>query len=179
MGHGVSKEEYDSWTRRQETNLGNKISIDQRLTNDLQRRIIQLEHTKNDDNTAEITALRRINADLETRLMHATSAASTSPRSSPETRLFGELSRAYIEEEINKILANNNSGIIPDYYERMIYRNIFNMFFGLIENLTSNASLKFLHHTISFDITADSDVVRDISGNSNVMVDDDMVDAVE
>jgi len=146
----VSKDEYATWTKDQENNL--------QLFKETVLKIRDAEHQVAIQRLQnEINTLRRINADLESRLTTTTPKTSVSTAATTNNKLFGELSRTYIDEEINKLLANVdvNVNIIPDYYERMIYRNIFNMFFGLIENLTNNSSIKFLNHTISFDIAAD------------------------
>ena len=112
----VSKDEYESWTKQQEQNL--KLFQDTILkVRDTEHQLViqKLEH--------EINTLRRINADLESRLINKNSTPRTTIVSN--NKLFGELSRAFIENEINKLLTNSNINvnIIPDYYEKMIYRN--------------------------------------------------------
>jgi hypothetical protein len=128
---------------------------------------------------AEIATLHRINDALESRISSKKFTA-TAPNPVPvpigDTKILGDLSRAYIDEEINKIIANPDmNSILPDYLEKMLYRNVFNLLFGLLDNLTTNSSVTFLHHTITFNITADS--LK--SGNSKLITDDDLVDAVE
>ncbi len=169
----VSKEEYDDWTTRQEKDL--LLFKDTILKIQEKKHSIEIEKLQ-----TEISSLKRINTNLESRLTEKYKSSianninnkeTTESNIKTNTQLFGELSRQYIDEEINKILAKPevNVNIIPDYYERMIYRNIFNMFFGLIENLTNNSSIKFLHHTISFSIKADD---SSLIGNSKLIVDD-------
>jgi hypothetical protein len=135
---------------------------------------------------AEIITLHRINDALESRLSSKKFTATLPSRVADpvpigDTKILGDLSRAYIDEEINKIVANPDMNtILPDYLEKMLYRNVFNLLFGLLDNLTTNSSVKFLHHTITFNITADQPVADSLkTGNSKLITDDDLVDAVE
>ena len=150
----VSKEEYDTWAKQQEANL------------DLFRqRVLAIKEKEHQNELeklrGEIATLRQINTDLDKRLAERAVNVSSRTASGLESKekLFGELSRSYIDQEIDKILANNdvNVSIIPDYYEKKIYRNIFNMLFGLLESVTTSSEIKFLHHKITFNIQPETE----------------------
>jgi len=127
--------------------------------------------SKNDQLQAEIHSLTKVNRELEERLSEQNqniifSTTSVSKALVPDTELedarkkiLGKLSRAYIDQEIEKIINNEkvNVGLIPDYFERKIYRNIFNILFTLLDNTISTTSINFLHHKIEFKFQADDE----------------------
>jgi len=155
--------------------MGNTNSSDATL-HDIQNRLSALEQSVpkddnkdnlDDDLEEEILYLRQANKELEDRIRDLTENKARQSRGltgiqdsvlETQPKLFGELSKAYIDSEIDKILANNdvNVSIIPDYYEKKIYRNIFNMLFGLLESITQTSEIKFLHHKITFSIQPDT-----------------------
>lgn len=68
--------------------------------------------------------------------------------------LFNELSRQYIENAIDDILSdpNINISILPDYYERRIYRNVFNTLFGLLDYQLKHSHIEILGHRIKLEL---------------------------
>jgi hypothetical protein len=141
------------------TNSNELHNIETRLTvleNNLPKENRNLEFDKLEE---EVKYLRKENKELEKKLYDmCENKINKSIGIETQPKLFGELSKAYIDSEIDKILANNdvNVSIIPDYYEKKIYRNIFNMLFGLLESITQTSEIKFLHHKITFSIQPDT-----------------------
>ena len=163
----VSKEEYAAWGKKQEATLD--IFRKQILS------VKEKEHSAAIEKLhAEINTLRQINSQLEDRLAHRNVKVEDSRGIESQEKLFGELSRSYIDQEIDRILSNNdvNVSIIPDYYEKKIYRNIFNMLFGLLESVTTSSEIKFLHHKITFNIqpetSSSTSVVDDVTDMDDV-----------
>jgi hypothetical protein len=143
---------------------------------DIQARLTVLEKTFPKENRnlefdkleEEVMYLRKENKELEKKIYDMSeNKIKKSIGIETQPKLFGELSKAYIDSEIDKILANNdvNVSIIPDYYEKKIYRNIFNMLFGLLESVTQTSEIKFLHHKITFSIQPDTPSNESVSSN--------------
>lgn len=63
---------------------------------------------------------------------------------------LSEKSMKKIDEIIDTFLMNENINlqIVPDTIERKIYRNIFIVAFGLLDELIASSSIKFLGHEI-------------------------------
>lgn len=171
----VSKEEYDTWAKKQEANLD---LFRQRILAVKQEEYQkELEKLQN-----EIQTLKTINQDLEDRLVKRVVEVKARGETNGKDKLFGEISKQYIDQEIDRILADKdkNSGFIPDYYEKKIYRNIFNMLFGLLESLTTSSEIKFLSHKITFQI--EPDIKTTLSGSGSGLlsdVDSEMEEALE
>jgi len=154
----ISKDEYFVWLHNQEKDL-------ERFKND----IIETKESESRDKINkledQIRSLKEINKDLEIRLKEQANIISTHSSGSDDSqRVLGEISQNYIDQEIDKILANNesNASLIPDYLERRLYRNVFKMLFGLIGSLSSTSQIKFLHHKLTFQVEADDKYSDDL-----------------
>lgn len=104
----------------------------------------------------EVALLKSVNHDLEVRLEKKPILISDSTVHSKTGEVLGELSRQYLDKEIDKILANKdvNMSLIPDKLERKLYHNIFGMFFGLMDELSKSTSFNFMGHSLNFQIQA-------------------------
>lgn len=60
------------------------------------------------------------------------------------------LSREITDEFIEKLLSDDriNIGYLPDFVERQIYKNVFNLLFAATDDILSSMSIKFLGHEL-------------------------------
>lgn len=72
--------------------------------------------------------------------------------------VLSENSMKKIDEIIDSFLMNENINLqlVPDTIERKIYRNVFIVAFGLLDELISNSSIKFLGHEIVMKMQSQS-----------------------
>ena len=59
-----------------------------------------------------------------------------------------------VQKLVNKILENDNinSPLIPDYIERKIYTNVFNIFIGLVKETIETTNISILNHNITLKL---------------------------
>ena len=78
-----------------------------------------------------------------------------------------QLSKARINQWIEEMLANKGTNIkyLPDFVERMIYRNVLNMGINLMDRAVDSVHFQFLGHQLVFDIEPqpENPVERDLN----------------
>ena len=67
---------------------------------------------------------------------------------------FSPESKQILEHYVEDLLQNPDTNInyFPDFVERRLYRNIFKMFLGLIDKVTTSTSINFLGHSIHLSL---------------------------
>tara|TARA_R100001163_G_C5061388_1_gene198285 strand:- start:140 stop:766 length:627 start_codon:yes stop_codon:yes gene_type:complete len=153
----ISKDEFNRWKKQQENDFAvfRKKLIDskeqeysEKIT-DLKRQIKSLRHI-NKGLSKEIKEqnekLTNINVDN----------AVAKPRIVKKAELFSVVSKQRIKEAVDRMLANKtiNVGYLPDFVERQIYNNVFNILLGLVNELVEGSHIKLLGHQITLDLEA-------------------------
>lgn len=151
----ITRDELDAWKERQQKDLdafkANIISTKQK------------EHEEHvNDLLKQIECLKQINSDLEKQmsdLVHHSSRDNSENEfggSVVDTSIFSELSKQRIQEIIDRLIDDKTVNIryIPDFAERQIYKNIFNVAFGLLNEVVSHGSIDVLGHQITMQMNA-------------------------
>ena len=70
-----------------------------------------------------------------------------------------KLSKVMIKNYVNEFLENEEINIdyLPDFVERQIYINTFNIFINLIHKVLENTKINFMNHDLVFDLVPESD----------------------
>jgi len=68
-----------------------------------------------------------------------------------------KLSSDIINEYVQKLINDENINIdyLPNFIEKTIYKNIFTILIGVINNLIDTTEIKFLNHNITLNIEPD------------------------
>lgn len=152
----ITKDEFVSWKNEQKIKMVDlEKKIEEQLNNKYAKIISekdsQLMDSKNkiEELTKQLNALKGMNLNLENKISHAKNADNSDK--------LQELSKAKVDEFVEKLLndENVNIGYLPDFVERQIYKNIFNLIIGLLNNTLSTTSVKLLGHELTFMITPD------------------------
>ena len=104
----------------------------------------------------QIETLKMINQKQEKKIKDLENKNSTILEMAEVNRLDsqGELSVKRLNAFVEELLQNEstNIGFIPDFAERQIYRNVFNLMFKLMNKLFDTTSVKFMGHKLKLDI---------------------------
>ena len=154
----ITKNEFISWKNEQKVKM---IDLEQKIEEQLNNKYAkilsekdsQLMDSKNkiEELTKQINALKNMNTGLENKISHANS----NNQNKDELNKLQELSKIKVDEFVEKLLndENVNIGYLPDFVERQIYKNVFNLIIGLLNNTLSTTSVKLLGHELTFMIT--------------------------
>jgi hypothetical protein len=101
-------------------------------------------------------SLKQINQDLEKQLHELHDVRLKSHDTTENLQPLGQLSRERINQSVERMINNStvNISYIPDFVERQIYRNVFRILIGLVDELTSQTSLEVLGHHLTFNLEA-------------------------
>lgn len=112
----------------------------------------------------EVESLRAINKSLENKLKnhHCECKEHKNSKEQP-TQVDSErcqenkvpISQIQLNAFVEKMLTDENVNIayLPDFVERQLYRNVFTILLGVIQNLFSTTSINLLNHKIAFTIS--------------------------
>jgi hypothetical protein len=157
----ITKSEFTTWQTEQKirmTELEEKITsqIENKysgLLSEKNTQILNLQ-TKVDELTKQMGSLKNMNGILEAKLLHE---ASKDPL---EQKKIQQLSKDKINEFVTELLSDQsiNSNYLPDFVEKKIYKNVFNLLIGLLDKSLSTTSIKFLGHTMTFSVVPDASI---------------------
>lgn len=73
-----------------------------------------------------------------------------------------DVSRLKIEEFVDKMLEDENVNIkyLPDFVEKKIYINVFNLVLGLLDNLMDSTKIEFMGHHIKLDLQSSDKIEK-------------------
>lgn len=156
----VTKNEIKNWMDKQKDELqelfNNQYKVLMGENNEYMCKIKELEK--------EIGSLKSINTTLRneksiihTKFKHQVSANSNNVKQKIK---LTELSKDRIEEFVEELVSdeNVNIGYLPDFVEKQIYRNVFTMLIGLLDNVIDSTNIEFMGHEITFDIHPKEDI---------------------
>ncbi len=171
----VSKEELDLWMKEQREDIEEfKHKIEEKTEAKYQQIIMENERELNDarqelkDLKKQVRTLKSINGKLEEKLqdegdsisdIHISgidddNASVGSHLTTQQKKDLTEISKKRINKFVEKILDDENINIkyLPDFVERQIYRNVFNIFINLLDNLFDKTTVRFMGHKLTFDL---------------------------
>lgn len=170
----ITKDEFILWKNEQKvkmSDLEKKIEeqITSKYTKILSEKDSQIVDYKNkiEEMNKQMIALKNMNSNLEAKML------SSNAHNPNELAKLQELSNAKVDEFVDKLLndKNVNIGYLPDFVERQMYKNIFTLLIGLINNTLSTTAVKLLGHQLTFMITPehqhDTDNCDDNQNNDN------------
>ncbi|QKF94287.1 EF-hand domain-containing protein [Fadolivirus algeromassiliense] len=175
----ITKDEFRSWKDEQKTKMIDlERRVEEQVANKYNKMLIekQTEIAEANHKIAELTkqleAMKNINTGLESKL---------TTTQQHNLQLAGgkiqELSKQRIDEFVEKLLndKNVNIGYLPDFVERQIYKNVFNLIVGLLDNTLSSTSVKLLGHELTFNITPE---VKENKEVNNKIEEDEKIDNI-
>lgn len=159
----VSKEELDLWMNEQKKDIEKfKQKIEESTEAKYQHMILENERELNDakqelkDLKKQVKTLKNINNNLEEKLQKECddTIINTNVDITQHKKYLTELSKKRINKVVEKILEDENINIkyLPDFVEKQIYKNVFNIFINLLDNLFDMTTVKFMGHKLTFDL---------------------------
>lgn len=155
----ITKNELNDWKLEQKKTM---IDLESKIESQVNNKYNKLLANKNkemteaikqiDELTKQINSLKIINTKLEQKLL------TKQNKELPKDKIQ-ELSKEKINEFVEKLLADENVNIayLPDFVERQIYKNIFSLLIGLMDNVVNSTNIKLLGHNITLNIIPDND----------------------
>lgn len=143
--------------------MGSSISIEQRMQ-DLEDKFNGAIKNMQDDYSNTIGKYEKENSELKKQIESLKSINNSLHKNNEnnETKTneinktinMKDLSKKQISLFVDKILSNKNMNIsyIPDFVEKQIYKNIFDLLLQLMDHIFDNVHFNFIGHTISVNM---------------------------
>ena len=171
----VSKEELDLWMKEQREDIEEfKRKIEEKTEAKYQQIMMENERELNDarqeikEMKKQVKTLKSINNKLEHKLHDEGESISDVHISGidddnvsvggnltvQQKKDLTEISRKRINKFVERILDDENINIkyLPDFVEKQIYRNVFNILINLLDNLFDKTTVRFMGHKLTFDL---------------------------
>lgn len=146
----ISKEEFEDWKTRQKADLDLfRETIVKMKDKEYQEKLLEFQK--------QVETLEEINQSLEKRLLDAQNhAEGLINNQSCKTDVFNQLSKRKIQEAVDRMINNDSVNIkyLPDFVERQLYKNMFNILLGLLNELVEGSSIEILGHEITLALNA-------------------------
>lgn len=152
----ITKDEFIDWKDEQKNKMIElERKVEEQVSNKYNKMLIEKESEINENKhkiaelTKQIDALKNINSGLESKILTV-----QQHNVNIGDHKLQELSKQRVDEFVEKLLSDNkvNIGYLPDFVERQIYKNVFNLMIGLMDNTLSSTSVKLLGHELTFNI---------------------------
>jgi hypothetical protein len=102
----------------------------------------------------ELDSLRVINKSLEKKLKDQLADLEKHNQDQPQVQNENtfSISKTHVDSFVEKLLTDENVNIkyLPDYVERQLYRNIFTILLGVVQNLFGSMTINLIGHRIGF-----------------------------
>ena len=114
----------------------------------------------------QIESLKTINNKLEKELSDAKSKKDENVNKVQ----LQELSQQKIDEFVEKLLSNQNVniGYLPDFVERQIYKNVFSLLLGILDNTLTSTKINFMGHELLLTMGPQHKDLKDEEVNNDV-----------
>ena len=156
----ITKDEFREWKNEQKNKmLELERKVEEQVTGKYTKMLIEKEtlinniQRTNDELNKQINSLKTMNSALEAKLLHETTI------NNPEgIQKLQELSKRKIDEYVEQLLTDEtvNISYLPDFVEKKIYKNVFSLLIGLLNNVLGTTAVKLLGHQLTFMITPDN-----------------------
>lgn len=150
----ITKDEFLAWKESQKNDMEKlKVKIEEKVNEKyselLSKRETELQEASNQiqELHRQIESLKTINENLEKEL----SEAKTSKEDPLTAKVqLQELSQQKIDDFVEKLLndKNVNIGYFPDFVERKLYKNIFTLLLGILDNTLTSTKINFMGHEL-------------------------------
>lgn len=162
--HNESKQEQLTELKRELDNKYNEIILNYKKTTDL---VIDNLKSENDELKKQINSLKNINTSATTKPKNENISNLNVKSDNEELK---KISRERINEFVEKILNDSEMNIsyIPDFVERQIYKNVFDLLLRLMEHTIDTTSVNFIGHKLTLRLEAENKIE-----NNNVINNDD------
>lgn len=125
----ISVQEFREWQMEKEINYVNKITY--------------LEQ--------QVETLKSLNEELQNRIKNKVSNdASNVHKQNIATKVSTQEIKKYVEEMLKN--KDVNIKMLPDFVERKIYQNMFEMILGMVDHILETTKIDFMGHEILFDV---------------------------
>lgn len=106
----------------------------------------------------QIESLKHINKELEARKQYPPEESKPITVVRGHTKLT-ELSRTRVNEFVDKLLEDDNVNIkyLPDFVERRIYQNVFNILVNILDNIVETTTINIMGHHLILDVVPNED----------------------
>lgn len=175
----ITKDELQGWMNEQKKDLDSfRKKIEQTTEAKYHEALIKSERDLNDaqqsmkDLKKELKSLKKINSKLEQELKQKydedIELTQSKTANGMTVKDLTRISKSQINKFVDELLDDEdvNSKYIPDFVERQLYRNIFKILLGTLDNLFDSTSVKFMGHQITFDLQPDDEIDYDSDGSS-------------
>lgn len=160
----ITREEVNEWIKKQKSEIDD---FKRKISNDLAKEKNIESEAKYIEMKKQIESLQAINRSLEkklgnSKLIETDSKDKGKDKDNGKTvinTVESNFSQKQIDIFIEKLLADPNVNIkyLPDFVERQLYRNIFTLIFGILQNLTDTTEIKLLGHKLMLRLIPDID----------------------
>jgi len=148
----ISKEEFKEWSQQQSMNQQSNLES---FRNKLQLEYESKYAAQLSELEKENESLKAINANLEMKLNQMHDVPLNNDNENGNGRPLGEISKEKLNKTVERLIkSETNIKWLPDFVERQIYRNIFNILLGALDELVSSTSLEILGHTLTMNLEA-------------------------
>lgn len=174
----ISKEELEKWANNKNQELE---EFKAKLRADLEsQKHIEFE-AKYIEMQKHIDTLTSINKNLEGKIASrdnnqnlkvsadasgTSSAPSTQNQTNDKNNIINldksEISKSQIDSFVEKLLSDKNVNVkyLPDFVERQIYRNVFTILLGLIENMADSTEIHIMGHRIVMHVAPEASATQ-------------------
>lgn len=152
----ITKDEFLDWKRRQQEDLQIfRETIIKMKDQEYAEKLTELQK--------QVEALKEINTNLEFELKQALqtpqtpqTTTNTVVKSEKKNRPFSQASKLQIQGVIDRMIQNEavNIKYLPDFVEKQLYKNVFNIVLGLLNELVEGSSIKLIGHEITLNMNA-------------------------
>jgi len=147
----ITRDELDDWKERQQEDLNSfRENIIKMKDQEYEEKLIDLNK--------QVEALKAINNGLEKQMIEITQDISLNRLINPnaQTKIFSQLSKQKIQELVDRMISNEaiNIAYLPDFAEKQLYKNMFNILLGLLNELIEGSSIDILGHEITMRMNA-------------------------
>jgi len=160
----VSRDEMELWMNKQKKDIEDlKNAIESDLNEKYGKIIAEKDEYKNQvtELKKQVVSLESINGNLRKELQETKNFATTDKAelAARQKAKLSELSKERINQVVEDLLNDKNVNIkyLPDFVEKQIYRNVFNIMINLLDNVLETTSVQFLGHNLTFDINPQSE----------------------
>ena len=141
----ITKEEFNKWSQDMKNEM------------DTFRKEYENKNIEANELNKQIETLKKINEDLEYKLL-VKNMNESGDNVNGKVRLKA-ISKKRIEDYTEFLIQDKetNIGWMPDFVERKLYRNVFEILINLLTGIAESTSLKILGHEITLDLEPEED----------------------
>lgn len=149
----ITKNEFMSWKESQKQDMNElKVKIEEKV-NEKYSELLAKRETELQDATGKIQELYRQIESLKImndNLKKELSDVQNNNNDTVNKVQLQELSQQKIDEFVEKLLNNKNVniGYLPDFVERQIYKNVFSLLLGILDNTLTSTKINFMGHEL-------------------------------